>query len=111
METVSYQNDSKSAMMRAKPPTPMSSGRPTGTAAEGGVAMEGGQCHTPPPSDKENQLSGAVVCTYMCACVCVSVHVTLSGHFGIQYVASRVHTLGSIYSYSVCLLSSSPHTH
>ena len=47
--------------------------------------------------------------TYMC--VCVSVHVTLSGHSGIKYVASRVCTLGSIYSYSVCLLSSSPHTH
>ena len=72
METVSYQNDSKSAMMRAKPATPMSSGHSTGTAAEGGVAMEGGQCHTPPPTDKEDQLSGDVVCTNIHVCVRLS---------------------------------------
>ena len=69
METVSYQNDSKSAVMRAKPATPISSGRPTGTAAEGGVTKEGGQCHTPPPTDKEDQLSGPLVRTYVRVCV------------------------------------------
>lgn len=59
METVSYQNDSKSASVQAKHPTPVSGGRPTSLTAEGGV--EGGRCRSPSPSDKEEQLATALV--------------------------------------------------
>ena len=58
METVSYQNDSKSVLVRAKHATP-ASGPPPGTAAEGGV--DGGQYQTLPPTEKEDQLAAALV--------------------------------------------------
>ena len=66
METVSYQNESKSASVRSKYPTPMSGGRPTSLTAEGGV--EDGRYRSPSPSDKEEQLATALVCT----CICTS---------------------------------------
>lgn len=66
METVSYQNDSKSVLVRATPATPTVAAPPTGTAAEGGGSIDDGQCHSSPPTDKDDQLPGALV--RVCAC-------------------------------------------
>ena len=66
METVSYQNDSKSVLVRATPASPMVTAPPAGTAADSSVGVEGGQYHTPPPTDKDDQLSGALVCVLWC---------------------------------------------